>query len=513
MTRVQPANVPTRTEAGLTKIARGGLGNLTGAAVSALANFALAVLIARSVPASEAGRFFTATSVFLLLETVGKLGADTGLVYFIARWRALRLEERIVAGLRAALAPAVVFGTLIAIVLFVLAPWIAHELGDPRGNSVGLLRLLAALLPVTIAYDICLGGTRGFGTMRPSVLVEKLARPIAQLGLVLAVLALGWSGGIGVGWAVPYLGALVAGGYFLRSVLRSSSIRDRSAGPRWPRPVVREFWRFSLPRAAAGIAQLGLQRLDIILVASMRGAREAAIYTAATRFLVVGQFVTQALNTLLQPHLSGAVATGAMARTRELYRVSTTWLVLISWPLFGLVATLSPLYVRLFGADYRSGAIVVVVLSAAMFVANAVGLVDTVIIMAGRTTWNLATTLLALVVNVGVDLVLIPRQGLLGAAIGWALSILVANVVPLILTWSRLGLHPFGASTFTAYGLCSVCYVLAPLVAFLASGRSTFGAVVGVAVGSIGYALGLVRWRRRFNLDGLLRFRSARVAP
>ena len=60
------------------------------------------------------------------------------------------------------------------------------------------------------------------------------------------------------------------------------------------------------------------------------------------------------------------------------------------------------------------------VLAAAMLVATGCGMVDMVLTMAGRTSWNLGNVLLALGVNVGLDLLLIPEHGVLGAAIGLA---------------------------------------------------------------------------------------------
>lgn len=496
-------------------LARGGIANLGGAAVSAVANFGLTVLVARFLSPVESGRFFTATSVFLVLETVSRLGADTGLVYFIARWRARGLRDRIAPGIRTAIAPAVAMGLVLAIVMFACAPAIAHEVGDPRGQSVGLLRLLAVLLPVAVCYDLCLGATRGFRTMRPTVLVEKVARPLAQLVLVFGALEIGLDSAIGFGWALPYVGAALAAAFFLRAQLRRAGVGELRTRRRWRAPATREFWAFALPRAAASVAQLALQRLDIVLVASLRGPREAAIYTAATRFLVVGQFVNQAINTVVQPHLSAAVSVGATARARDLYRVSTGWLVLASWPIFGLVAVFAPLYVRVFGSDYRSGTIVVVLLSIAMFVASGVGVVDSVMIMAGRTTWNMGTTFLALAVNVGVDLALIPGHGLVGAAIGWFCSIFVANVIPLAICWWRLHLHPFGASTYAAYALCGVCYVVVPVLAYVVTNGDLAGAVIGAALGSGGFLAGLVRWRNLFNLAGLrtLRRDGARSSP
>ena len=250
-----------------------------------------------------------------------------------------------------------------------------------------------------------------------SALVEKMGRPILQLVLVWLAVLIGWRSSLSTAWVVPYAVAAAAA---IR-MLYQLGVPRRAPRRRYrtQRAVSTEFWKFTAPRGAAGVAQVLMQRLDIILVAALVGLRAAAIYTAATRFMVVGQFVNQAVSLPVQPRLSALLAIHDKAGAKALYRVSTTWLVLLMWPLFGACIALAPTYLALFGRGYGDAVAVVVILSLSMLLASACGVVDSVIIMAGRTSWNLATTLLALAVNVGVDLWLIPEHGIVGAAIGW----------------------------------------------------------------------------------------------
>lgn len=484
-------------------IARGGLANLVGAVVSAVVNFGLVLVIARWEDPYQAGVFFGVTSLFLVLETVLRLGSDVGSVYFLARWRALREHARIRSGVRVALAPVAVASAVVMVVLLVLAPQVDHLLGDERHTAIGLLRLLAVILPIAATYDVTIGATRGFGVMRPTVLIEKIARPVLQFALVVLVLAIGWHSALGAAWALPYVAAALAAWWSLRNLVRAAAPVAAHVTER-AQSTFREYWRFTLPRAIAGAAQIVLQRLDIVLVAAMRGAGEAAIYTAATRFLVVGQFISQAIAAPVQPRLSAALAEHDTARARELYRVSTCWIVLISWPIFATVGVFAPVYLRLFGHHYSTGLTVVVILAASMLVAAAVGVVDAVVIMAGRTSWNLGTTLAAMILNVVIDVLLIPHYGIVGAAIGWCVAIVAANVVPLLLAWRGLGLHPFGGSLLGACALSTVCFVALP-----AAGRviSLPAAGVGLCVGVVLFVAAAYRWRDEFDLTELVRLR------
>ena len=246
-----------------------------------------------------------------------------------------------------------------------------------------------------------------------------------------------------------------------------------------------------------------MQRLDIVLVAALAGPGAAAVYTAATRFLVVGQFVNQAVSAPVQPRLSALLAAGDRSGARTLYRVSTTWLVLLSWPMFGAAIALAPTYLAAFGRGYSNAVAVVVILSVSMLVASACGLVDSVVIMAGRTSWNLATTLLALAVNVIIDLLLIPDHGILGAAIGWCAGILVSNVVPVLLAWRGLRLHPVGRSLLLALGSCGVCFILLPVLA-TALTHSQLAALGALVTGGLLFAAFAWHERAVFELSGIL---------
>ena len=79
---------------------------------------------------------------------------------------------------------------------------------------------------------------------------------------------------------------------------------------------------------------------------------EAAIYTAATRFLVVGQLVGQSFSQAVQPMLGAALARQDRAGGDRLYRTATCWLVLIAWPFYLTFAVLGPEILRLFGPVY-----------------------------------------------------------------------------------------------------------------------------------------------------------------
>ncbi|SDX86497.1 Membrane protein involved in the export of O-antigen and teichoic acid [Modestobacter sp. DSM 44400] len=486
-------------------LARGGAGNLAGAVVAAAANVLLIVAVTRSSTPAAAGTFFTATSVFLIAAMLAKLGTSTGLVYFLSRSRALGQQHQAGAVLRVALTPVVVVSVLGAVALALSAPALASvAVSSHQDEFTSMLRWLAPFLPFAALTDSWLAATRGFGAMGPTVRIEKVAR--SGLQLVLVALAAAWASGpaLSVAWAAPYVVAFSLAALAVRRASASARRRSDAGTPAPPAAAVAgPFWSFTWPRTISSVAQFALQRLDVIMVAALRGPAEAAVYTAATRFLVVGQLGAQAISSAAQPQLGEALARDDRAAANQVYRTATAWLVLITWPLYLMAAFFASSLLRVFGDGYSTGAEVVVVLALAMVVATGCGMVDMLLTMGGRTSWNLGNTLLALTVNIGLNLWLIPQLGILGAALAWAAAILVNNLVPLAQVGLVLGLHPFSAATARAALVTVTCFGAVPAGVLMLGLTSWAALAVSVAAGTALYA-GALWWSRDVLQLGLL---------
>jgi len=138
-----------------------------------------------------------------------------------------------------------------------------------------------------------------------------------------------------------------------------------------------------------------------------------------------------------------------------------------------------------------------------MLVATACGQVDMVLITTGRSSWSLANGLTAVVVNVGLDLLLIPRYGITGAAIGWAAAIIVTNLTPLVQLAASVRLNPFGRGTFIAAALAVASFAVIPLAVRAGLGTGAAASAGAVVAGCIVQAAGLWWFRDSLRLAAL----------
>lgn len=501
------------------RLARGGALNLVGAACAGLCGIGLVLVVARTQSQDVAGAFFAAVSLFVILTALAGLGSDAGLVRWLPRHLALGDPRAARQMLPIALVPVVTVAVVAAVAVSVTAPAIAELFGatDPGATST-MLRVLALFLPLSAAHEVLLAATRGLATMRPTVLIEKICRQVGQVGgIALVGLLSEHPAHLALAWALPYAVSVPVAALWYRSAAArtrpTAAAGEKSTTAAAPEPAAdvagaaalrtraAEFWRYTAPRAGAQICQTMLQRADIVLLAALASPRDAAVYTAATRFIVIGQLATQAVQQVMQPMISRLLTLHDHPGAQRVFTACTTWIVVLTWPVLLTVAAGAAFYLQAFGGAYADqGLTATVVLALTMLVATACGPVDVMLLMAGRSGLSLANNVAALVVNLALNVVLIPQYGATGAAIAWSAALLTRNLLPLAQVRSLLGMTPFGAPLAWAVGGSVVCFGVVQLPVITVFDHAAGAFTIALLAGVTAYLAGLWSGRERLEL-------------
>lgn len=512
---VRPSVEPERPSelSDLANMARQVSLTLFGSMVSATFGFALTLVITRGLGAEGAGLFFVTLAVWSVAAHALTLGADIGVVRTIARYLALGEPGSVRTVITAGLLPVTIVSSAVAAALYVLAPSIAPPLADDSSSAeiVSLFRAFVIFIPFGAVSAVVLAATRGFGTMTPYTLTEQLGKPFVRpfsVGLVIAGgLSTQW---VGVAWAVPIVIGLAYGSFAL------ARLHDRlppgyAPSRLFDRDTWSEFWRFASVRGIAAALQILIRWLDVILVGAIASASAAGIYAAVTRLVIVGGIVQRAIILAMGPRFSALLAVDDRSRAQVLYQTATTWLIAMSFPFYLLLAVFAPTVVLVFGDQFSSGATPMSILALAMLINMATGPVTTILLMAGKATWNLGNAIGALAVNATLNVALIPPFGIKGAAVAWAATVLVENLLPTVQIQRALGLQPIGRGALVLGGAAALICGLAGGVIQWTTSLSVVG-VVSVALALLAvYAVVTWRFRRLLATDALresLRFRA-----
>ncbi|NNE74036.1 MAG: flippase [Acidimicrobiales bacterium] len=487
--------------------------SFVGSVVTAASALVVLKLITEYLSAESVGAVNVAVAFFNILMQVAIFGVGAGMVRHISQ---LRVEGRVAVVpqlLRTGLVPVFLVGFGLSLLMVLAAPQLADLLSKQSSSAsmdglTDALRGAGPFLPVAALAIALMATTRGFGVIRPTALYNGIGRPLAQLAAVAIALAFTRNTAlIAAAWMAAYVVPAVMGAIVSRRLYRREL--DRTGGrskDRWTDPVEgREFWRFTAPQGGVEILRAVVRWQDTILIAILLGLREAAIYSVVTRLVKLAAMVNQAIVEVTGPQMAEAFASRDLVRGRQIYQTATSWLVLLAFPIYLTTAFFAePLTVAVFGAEYGEGAAALTILSLGRLVSTAVGPVESVLVMSGQTSHNLAMHTSALVVNIVLNLVLVPQWGLEGAAVAWVASIMVTNLGPYVQVRRSTGLQPFGSATIEAILITSVAFGAVAAVAHLATDPSFVIAIMATVVAGLltaGWAIGR---REFFGLDQLL---------
>ena len=487
-------------------VARGGALNLVGSIVYGASNFVLLVVLNRVLGTASAGIVLVAIALFNIIETVAELGCGTGLVRMLSRDRATDHPERLRATVVVGVVPVAIASTLAAAALFAAAEPLAELLADHDEIDLvaDVLRAMAPFLPFASLHAVLVSGTRGFNTMVPQTLIERIGRAVT-LPILVAIAAGAGMGPVGVGacWAAT---TVVALGFSARAMRRRVRAATASRGID-PVPVdretAREFWSFTAPRAIGQSAEVTINWIDTVMVGALVSTTAAGIYASGTRYLLPGVYAATALMQVTGPRISGMLARHEIDGASHLLKVVAGWQVAATWPLYLITALFPTPLLRVFGDEVVAARGALVAISIAMLLTAPAGPVASVILMAGRSRQAMFNTVVLAAINIGGNLLLVPAHGITAAGITWAATIVAAAVLPGWQASRSLGVDTLGRPALVAALVAGATVGAVGVAARLAFGDAATGLLVTGSLGVAAYGVGLAVARARLHLDAL----------
>ncbi len=489
-------------------IAWAGAVNLVGGVSGSVIGLLLAAVVGRALGTDGAGTYFLVVAVFMIVSNVAELGADTGLVRYVSAARATGRSVDVPHLVRSALRP-VLLGGVLVVVLAAAVVRARPELFDGVPPLVVVAAAALAVLSSLIA--IMLSISRGFGDVVSYPLLQNIALPVLRLaGVLVVVLAGGGILSVLTAWMAPVPVVLVLATAVAVTMTRrrAGSWRPGRARPAEVRRMTGEFWAFSATRGVSAAVEILLEWADVLLVGALTSPEEAGIYAVVTRCARAGEVVQQAARIAVGPQISAALARGAVREAREIYGLVTAAMIWMAWPFFIVLAVFGDAALSVFGDGFDEGATSLAVLALSMGLATAAGTVQTILLMGGRSSWQLADKSLALVLNVALNLALVPQWGIEGAAVAWAVTIVVDTAVVVYQVQHLMGVRPIGHHLWAAAALSVSLVGTVAVAARVVLGSSVPIMLATTAAAGILYLAASIPLRQRLGLVDLLAHRS-----
>ena len=467
--------------------------------------FVTTMVVSNGIGAEGSGEFFRLMALFAISISLVTFGADTGLVRTMSAQRALGRYGVLPQLIRYGLIP-----SLVTSVLLVAGVYIYTELVPMAPEYQAAMRVSSAFILVAALMTVFFGALRGLHRVVTFTLLQNVLLPTLRFAAVgLVVLFSGQLMDLVYAWTVPVAITAVVALWRLERAFPSEEHVEVLPSEDSPTETFRSFWGFSSARGVATVVETILEWIDVLVVAAFLGAAAGGVYGAVNRCVRVGAMIEHTGRVVTGPSISAALATRQLDRAREIFLSTTRVLTALSWPFYLSLAFFGPVLLGFFGKGFEDGAGILWVICPAAMLSMSAGGVQSVLLMSGKSRWQLLNKLSSLVVAVTLNFTLVPVWGLYGAVTAWASALLIdtflASYQVFRLVGIRASLREMAPSLFLGAAVPTAC----ALVSLTFLGQSVLGLIVYVVLLVPVYGAVLYRFRKALGIE---RFLSARRA-
>lgn len=410
----------------LRTVVKGAGFSLFGSLFSKVSHFAFYWIIARVAGANGFGVFSVALAVLGFSQIIALLGLRGGINRYVAFYRGQDDEERARGTFRIAAAVVVVLSLLVSGAVVVGHKFLAALLLDP-GTQPRILLLIAFVIPLEALSSVMMATLRGLKRIDYQVAAQNILQGLLKIA---GFLIFYWMGidtlvSLVFGYATAMLGTLLVGMYFVEcrefSVLRGEATYEP-----------RELLAFSIPLMFTGVLNLVVDWTDILMLGYFGVNADVGIYNIALQVAMVMQIGYTAFSAITGPILSELVGKEELGELESVLKISNKWVLVLTVPMVAFVFPFASDVVRLFGTEFREGAPVIILIGSAMLFKTTFSLSSSVIQSLGHSNVLLANHVVAGILNFVLNIVLIPKYGITGAAVATSLAIGLDGILPAV---------------------------------------------------------------------------------
>ncbi|WP_341279561.1 oligosaccharide flippase family protein [Paenibacillus sp. FSL H8-0537] len=286
-----------------------------------------------------------------------------------------------------------------------------------------LLVICTLTVPVNLAIQYLRGIMQGKGNIGSINKVEIIKTALNFIILLILVWALGM-GVLGAALTQLLMAAFTLG-YSMKLLLGEVKFKFKYIHP-IPQQMMRQGFSFAL---ALFIIQLNY-RVDVIILERFTNVIEVGIYSVGTNLAELIWQLPAAIGLILfSRSASSSSSQEAVERTAKLIRVIMPVLIV-----FGVFFWfMSPLFIRLlYGADFAESGQVIRYLLPGIIAMVLFKLIHSDLSGRGAPLFSLRVSVIALIMNVVLNFILVPKYGAVGASISSSISYMYAGVAFII---------------------------------------------------------------------------------
>ncbi|MBT9145298.1 MAG: Stage V sporulation protein B [candidate division WS2 bacterium] len=384
--------------------------------------FLLSVILGRFLGAAPFGLFTMTFTIYTIASLVGEMGIPPAIVKYVAEFK--ENKEKLNIFVSCGVVNSVIFGAIAGAVLFTLSNTLANIFNMPE--LAELIRIIAFSLPFLVVNNMLIGLLNGLREMKSYSL-----RTVIRSSLLLSLTILFVGSGFGIEGAVLALLLSEVGTLFLLIFISrnffSFVIRDYMK-------TTKELVGFGSQLFLASAIYMVNTYTDTLLVGFFLTDKDVGIYAIAIALSKVFLVIPGSMSAITYPAISEYNSKGSHEAIENLINKSMKYSLIILSTLGVLIIFFSKhIILLLFKPEFLPAVTPITILILGMIFFGSMSSVGAAFSAVNRPDIPFKLNLFAVVVNLSLNIILIPILGITGAAIATATSFSVLTILALYL--------------------------------------------------------------------------------
>ena len=400
--------------------------------LGALAGFMLSLVIARTLSPEQAGYYFFAFSVVVVLGSVGEMGLTHSFLRFIGASKGDRNWAQASSVFKKGIGWSFISACSMAVLLWLAAPWLSsHIMGKPDVGPV--LQVMAPGVVFFALFTLNGHALQALGKVAKAVFTLNVGVPVT-----LTVVLLMGAGTDAKTTAVWY--SIAALGMTALSFIWWL----RSPGIQWwgvEKFPAATLWQSCFPLWTVAIFGQAVQWSGQLISGAYVASEEIAMLAVAQRTAMLTSFILMAVNLVVAPKFAALYKQGKNDELQSIAIFATRLMVLFALPVVGFMLLFPEWLMWLFGEEYKAGANLLRILAIGQFINVITGSVGFLLTMSGHERDMRNVVLFSGPLAIILALLLTPLYGVTGATVATAISVASQNLLAVAMVRKRLGFN------------------------------------------------------------------------
>lgn len=441
----------------------------SGTIISLIGRFSgyLLIMVITWLYGQEAlGVYTVGLSILSIVGIFGRFGVDMALSRFVAQYGAANRWDLVNHTYKTALKIIIPLGLLLSAGTYFVLPYLTEQFFDKNDPEFNRYTFFMQIFAVSILFYV-LGGLSEecIKGLKKTKQYNWIAHVINQVAAILFLLLFGlfskdqlWVNlSYCLGIFVAFLAAQIYWLYYLRNpdiagtellskkkkkgkALEAGNIAQITSSHE---PIsTGELLKVSAPMMSAKYLTMIYTWVDILILAKYAAETQVAIYRVATRLASLTTIPLISINAIAGPKFAEAFGVSDQKKLMNSVRQATRLIFWSCMPILLLFLVFPKFFMWTFGKDFTgSEAILVFIIVTLGQAANVLtGPVTVLLNMTGRQKVTMYYALATVIIDISLNLILIPMYGIVGAAIATSISRTVLNLGCAIQIYFMMGI-------------------------------------------------------------------------